>query len=40
MNHYYYHCERNPKGFRRLRAENFEEDEKERIKQERESIKN
>lgn len=40
MNHYYYHCERNPKGFRRLIAENFEEDEKERIKKERESIKN
>lgn len=40
MNHYYYHCERNPKGFRRLRAENFEEVEKERIKKERENIKN
>lgn len=40
MKHYYYHCERNPEGFRSLIAENFEEDEKERIKKERESIKN
>ena len=39
MNHYYYHCERNPKGFRRLIAENFEEDEKERVKKERKIIK-
>lgn len=40
MKHYYYHCERNPESFRRLRAENFEEDEKERIKKEIKSIKN
>lgn len=26
--HYYYHCERNPEGFARLRAENFDRDEK------------
>jgi hypothetical protein len=24
--HYFYHCERNPEGFRRLREENFEKD--------------
>ncbi|MCG8505381.1 MAG: hypothetical protein MI755_12290 [Sphingomonadales bacterium] len=26
MEHYYYHCERNPDGFRRLLVENFEAD--------------
>lgn len=40
MKHYNYHCERNPEGFKRLIAENFEEDEKERIKKEKESINN
>jgi hypothetical protein len=25
MKHYFYHCEQNPEGFARLRAENFEE---------------
>lgn len=33
MKHYYYHCERNPEGFLRLKAENFrkwEEEEKEK----------
>lgn len=28
-NHYIYHCERNPQGFARLRAENFEKEDKE-----------
>jgi len=27
MEHYYYHCEKNPKGFASLTAENFERDE-------------
>ena len=26
MAHYFYHCERNPEGFARLRAENFDRD--------------
>ena len=34
MRHYYYHCERNPIGFQRLRAKNIEEDEKKKIKEE------
>ena len=24
MEHYFYHCERNPEGFMRLKVENFE----------------
>ena len=31
MAHYYYHCERNPAGFRRLRNENMDEDAKSRV---------
>jgi hypothetical protein len=30
MEHYFYHCERNPEGFARLRAENFAREEQER----------
>jgi hypothetical protein len=26
MRHYYYHCDRNPDGFARLKAENFAKD--------------
>ena len=29
MEHYYYHCERNPEGFAKLRAENFANDLRE-----------
>jgi hypothetical protein len=38
MRHYFYHCERNPKGFIRLKVENFERDAKERIQKEAEAI--
>lgn len=34
MRHYYYHCERNSKGFQRVIAENFEKDERQRIESE------
>jgi hypothetical protein len=34
MRHYYYHCERNPEGFARLRAENFEREAKETTRKE------
>lgn len=34
MEHYYYHCEKNPEGFSRLLCENFERDAKERTRQE------
>lgn len=34
MRHYYYHCERNPDGFRRIVSENFEQDERARIQAE------
>lgn len=37
--HYYYHCELNPAGFRRLMAENFENEHKERTLQEHQSIR-
>jgi len=37
--HYYYHCELNPEGFLRLKAENFQAEEKERIKNEQEKIR-
>lgn len=32
--HYYYHCERNPDGFSRLKVENFEKDLRERTAKE------
>lgn len=34
MNHYYYHCERNPEGFQRVMVENIEDDARERIRKE------
>lgn len=37
--HYYYHCELNPTGFEKLKAENYEKLERKHIKQEKESIK-
>lgn len=39
MKHYYYHCERNPDGFNRLKLENFEKDLKEDIQKESEALK-
>ncbi len=38
MNHYYYHCERNPAGFARLLVENVEKDTSERIRKEAEEL--
>jgi hypothetical protein len=32
MRHYFYHCERNPDGFLRLKLENFEDDSRERVR--------
>jgi len=29
MEHYYYHCERNPRGFEKLKIENFEQNAKD-----------
>jgi uncharacterized membrane protein len=40
MSHYFYHCERNPEGFARLKVENFEREEKERIRKEAETLRN
>lgn len=37
--HYYFHCEKNPDGFLRLRNENFERDAKEEIRFESEKLK-
>lgn len=34
MRYYYFHCERNPEGFRRIVAENSERDERERVQRE------
>lgn len=39
MRHHHYHCERNPEAFLKLRAENFENEERERIRQEAQEIK-
>jgi hypothetical protein len=38
MAHYYYHCERNPIGFERLKAENFEKSISERTRKEAEEL--
>ncbi len=38
-NHYFYHCQMNPEGFRRLRHENFEKMAKNDTRKEAESIK-
>lgn len=40
MRHYYYHCEKNPKGFLKLKQENFEKRIQERILQENIKIRN
>jgi hypothetical protein len=40
MRHYFYHCERNPEGFARLKVENFEREAKERILKEAEVLRN
>jgi hypothetical protein len=40
MSHYFYHCELNPEGFNRLKAENFERDARERIRKEADAIRN
>ena len=40
MGHYFYHCERNPEGFIRLKVENFEREAKERIRKEAEALRN
>jgi hypothetical protein len=39
MEHYYYHCECNSDGFRRLMIENFEKEAKEEIQKEAEILK-
>ena len=38
MNHYYYHCERNPEGFNRLKFENFDREAIERTHKEAEKL--
>ena len=40
MMHYFYHCERNPEGFARLKGENFEREAKERTLKEVEALRN
>jgi len=40
MEHYYYHCERNPAGFLRLKGENFESDSRERVRKEADELAN
>lgn len=39
MKHHHYHCERNPEGFNRLKAENFEREERAKTKALAESLK-
>lgn len=39
MGHYYYHCERNPEAFNRLKCENFERDAIEQTRNESETIR-
>lgn len=39
MRHHHYHCEQNPDGFMRLKMENFEKEERERIQKEMEAIR-
>jgi hypothetical protein len=39
MRHHHYHCERNPDGFLRLKLENFEREERERIQNEAKALK-
>lgn len=40
MRHYFYHCERNPEGFLRLKLENLENDAREKIHKEAEELAN
>jgi hypothetical protein len=40
MSHYFYHCERNPEAFARLKVENFEREAKERILREAQELQN
>jgi hypothetical protein len=39
MAHYYYHCERNPNAFNRLKLENFKKDLKDQTQNEAEMLK-
>ena len=39
MDHYFYHCERNPEGFARLKVENFQNDSRERIRKEADGLR-
>ena len=39
MEHYFYHCERNPEGFLRLKSENFREDARQRVRDEAEDVR-
>ena len=39
MEHYFYHCERNPEAFLRLRSENFREDARQRVREEAEDMR-
>ena len=38
MNHYFYHCERNPDGFLRLKVENFKNSTRERVREEADEV--
>lgn len=38
MDHYYYHCERNPEGFARLKVENFQKEAAERTRKQAEAL--
>jgi hypothetical protein len=40
MEHYFYHCEKNPEGFLRLKVQNFERDAKEGTAKEAAALKN
>jgi hypothetical protein len=40
MGHYFYHCERNPEAFNRLKCENFEREVIEQTRKESEAIRN
>jgi hypothetical protein len=39
MRHHHYHCKRNPEGFMRLKAENFDREAREKTRQEAELLK-
>ena len=39
MDHCFYHCERNPEGFMRLKLENFENDARERVRAEAKEVR-